>query len=269
MTARVALSERELISAAKAGDAGALEELLEKQQGRVFRFGMKMCGDTEDAGDVLQETLFAMARTIHGFREESSLATWMYTIARSFCVKKRRRRKDAPDAMEPLSGEEPDGRTSPEDDAVRSQTAEALDRAIGKLAPKYREVLLLRDVEGLPATEVAEILGVRVDAVKSRLHRARLAVRAALAPFSPGPSPPGCPDVLGLFSRKLEGEVTPALCEEMEKHLAACPRCDGLCASLRETLELCRAVPTPAVPAELQKSIRGGARRVGGSAGPA
>jgi RNA polymerase sigma-70 factor, ECF subfamily len=258
-------SERRLISAAKAGDANALEELLDQQQARVFRFGLKMCGDTDDAEEILQETLLAMARTIRGFRGESSLATWMFTIARSFCIKKRRRRKGSPDVIEPLRGDEADGRTSPEADAIRNETAEKLDRAIKALPRPYREVLLLCDVEGLTAREVATILGVRVEAVKSRLHRARLAIREALAPPSPASALPGCPDVLGLFSRRLEGQVTPRLCREMESHLATCGHCDALCTSLRQTLELCRSTPAPSVPAELQESIRAAVRRLRGS----
>ena len=258
-------SERRLISAAKAGDANALEELLDQQQARVFRFGLKMCGDTDDAEEVLQETLLAMARTIRGFRGESSLSTWMYTIARSFCIKKRRRRKDAPKATEPLRGDEPDGRTNPEDDAIRKESAETLDRAIAALPRPYREAFLLRDVEGLTAAEVATILGIGVTAVKSRLHRARLAIREAISPPVSGSAPPNCPDVLGLFSRKLEGQVTPGLCREMEKHMAACAHCDTLCTSLRRTLDLCRELPAPAVPSELQESIRVAVRRIGQS----
>src|SRR6187397_2698189 len=79
------------------GDRQALEALLERHQAQVYRFGMKMCRDPEDAKDVLQETLLAMARSVRDFRGASSLSTWLYTIARRFCIKKRRRGELAPE----------------------------------------------------------------------------------------------------------------------------------------------------------------------------
>ena len=75
------------MEAAQGGDGEALDALLRQYQPQIFRFGMKMCRDPEDAQDVLQETLLAAARTLHGFRGASSLSTWLYTIARSFCIK--------------------------------------------------------------------------------------------------------------------------------------------------------------------------------------
>ena len=114
-----------------------------------------------------------------------------------------------------------------------------LDAAIAELEPIYREVLLLRDVEGLPAAEVAEVLGISVEAVKSRLHRARVAVRERVAPVLapatlPIPQPgPGCQDVVTMFSRRLEGEIDVNACAELEAHLKTCASCRGRCDSLR------------------------------------
>ena len=142
------------------------------------------------------------------------------------------------------------------------QVEQALDQAVGTLDPMYREVLLLRDVEGLTAPEVAEVLGVSVEAVKSRLHRARLAVRAEVAPLlgihGDTPAAPGtCPDVLTLFSQHLEDEISADVCAEMERHIGACPRCRGACDSLKRTLALCRtAGPTVDVPASVQASVK-------------
>jgi RNA polymerase sigma-70 factor (ECF subfamily) len=126
-------------------------------------------------------------------------------------------------------------------------------------------VLILRDVEGFSAPEVAKILGVSVDAVKSRLHRARVAVRQALAPTFAGPATgsargPTCPDVLPLFSRHLEGEIDAGVCATMEAHLARCSYCRNACESLKRTLALCRELPTPGVPASLAASLRAALR---------
>src|SRR5512137_833001 len=120
-------SDQALIEAARAGDRRALEKLLERHQGAVFRFGMKMCGEPEDAKDVLQETLFAAVRTLPDFRGASSVSTWLYTIARSFCLKKRRTSKFAPERVESLeaqaegAAEVPHPARSPEEDASARQ----------------------------------------------------------------------------------------------------------------------------------------------------
>jgi RNA polymerase sigma-70 factor (ECF subfamily) len=147
-------AEQELLAAAQRGDREALGRLLETHQARVYRFGMRMCRAEEDAKDVLQETLLAAARTLPEFRGASSLSTWLYTIARSFCIKQRRRSKFAPEAIESLDSGEParaviqlPDPARGADEALDGRRLEAaLEEAIGALDPKYREVLVLRDV---------------------------------------------------------------------------------------------------------------------------
>jgi RNA polymerase sigma-70 factor (ECF subfamily) len=235
----------------------------------VLRFGLKMCRDPEDARDIAQETLLAAARSIARFREASSPSTWLYTIARSFCIKKRRRSKFAPSAVVGLDGEDgaaardvPDPGRGPEQALDDRRLAAALDLAIAALDPRYREVLVLRDVEGLATAEVAEVTGLGTEAVKSRLHRARVQVRERLAPLLgrlPAPAS-GCPDILGLFSRHLEDEIDPETCGAMERHLASCARCAEACDSLKRVLSVCRSSPSPTVPVDLQAAVRSGIR---------
>jgi RNA polymerase sigma-70 factor (ECF subfamily) len=275
------LSDVTLLERARAGDRRALEALLSRHQRRVYRFGLKMCRDPEDAKDVLQETLLAVARNVKDFRGASSVSTWLYTIARSFCIKKRRRSKFAPEQEESLDARGPglearqieDPMRGPEDELAGRQIESALERAIGGLEPMYREVLVLRDVEGLTAPEVAEVMGLTVEAVKSRLHRARVAVREAVAPLlgvpepagapspaSPAPAPAAvaaaCPDIVQLFSEHLEGEISASVCADMEQHLARCPACQSKCDSLQKTLALCKAAPLPDVPQAVQADVR-------------
>lgn len=251
-----------MIESAKAGDPEALDAILARYQPQIYRFGMKMCRDPEDAADVLQNTLLAVARTVKDFRGASSMTTWLYTIARSFCIKQRRKQMNA----EPLDGPGAataiaDPAPNPEETAGQRQIARVLDEAIHRLEPKYREVLVLRDVEGLTAPEVAEVLGVSVAAVKSRLHRARKSVRAEVAPLlihdveAPRDD---CPDVLDLYSKHTEGEISRALCDEMEQHLASCDRCASTCDSMKQTLAMCRASPAPIPPEAVQARVRRG-----------
>jgi RNA polymerase sigma-70 factor (ECF subfamily) len=262
-------SDQQLLAAARAGDRTATEALLLRYQPKVYSYGVRMCGDPEDAKDVLQETLLAMARTVRDFRGASSISTWLYTIARSFCVKKRRRgRSIAARALsthpeqETAAAQVMDPSPGPEEQLQRRELGDVIGRAIAQLPSVHRDVFILRDVEGLSAPEVAEVLRVTVDTVKSRLHRARLAVRDALARLDARPHrpPPGtsraCPDVLMLFSRHLEGEISADVCARMERHVEHCAWCRDACASLQQTLQSCRNAGSPQVPEAVQQSIR-------------
>lgn len=265
-------SDEELLAAAREGNAEALETLLVRYQPHLYRFGLRMCGNVEDAGDVAQESLISMARALRDFRGDSSVSSWLYTIARRFCIKKRRRSKFAPSREESLDAPGAEGAhrladpaPSPEQTATNRELAAALSRAIDALDPAQREVLVLRDVEGLSALEVARIVGVSVEAVKSRLHRARVAVRDHLAPVLDRPAAakrggPACPDVLALFSRHLEGDIDASVCARMEAHLAECARCRGACESLKNTLAACRGLPTPEVPEAVAASVKSAIR---------
>ena len=261
--------ERDVLMAAQAGDARAVESLLSSHTPQVARFAARMCRNTADAEEVVQETLIAAARTLPNFRGDASLTTWLYTIARSFCIKQRRRgrtvrRADASldDPLSPASAQLADDRPRPDARLADRELGEAIEDALDHLAPMYREVLILRDMEGLSAPEVAQTLGLGLEAVKSRLHRARLSVRAALAPVLEEPETPAvegtgaCPDVLGIYSRHLEGDIRAETCAAMEAHLAECQHCRGRCDSLRRTLHLCRMSPGPAVSPSTQQMVR-------------
>jgi RNA polymerase sigma-70 factor (ECF subfamily) len=271
-------SDADLLAGLQAGDEQALGRMLERYAPAIRRFGIKMCRDPEDAKDVMQETLLAAARGLHEFRGGASLSTWLFTIARSFCIKKRRRRVGAPGEREVLSLDADDAPVmattdlAPDEAASDREIGAALEAAIVALEPAYREVLLLRDVEGLTAPEVASVLGIGVDAVKSRLHRARLAVRERVAPLLRSPEPlaaPGCPDVLPILSRYLEGEIGPDQCAAMERHVAQCARCQARCDSLRSTLVLCRqSAREGSVPPDVQEAVRHALRTAAASTAP-
>jgi RNA polymerase sigma-70 factor, ECF subfamily len=252
--------ESALLQAARAGDREALSALLLANQQRIFGFGMKMCGDPEDARDVAQETMLSLVRSIPTFRGESSVSTWLYTVARSFCIKKRRRTKGAPAHHEPLdvTTQEQSAAPTPEQSLLGREARDAVATALDQLEPDAREVVILRDIEGLTAPEVAEVTGLSVAAVKSRLHRARQSLREHLVAVV-GDAPaatPSCPDVLTLLSQKLEDDVSPDLCAQMEKHVEGCPHCKGLCDSLKRSLAVCRSFSGPKVPRHVQESLR-------------
>lgn len=264
------LDEGVLIQRAQNNDGPALEELVRRHELKVLRFGMRMCGNQEEAEDLVQDTFLTMTRSLDGFRSESALSTWLFTIARSLCIKKRRRSKFAPKRLESIDGgpddqalQLPDVARLPDEEVAGGQVQRALDLAISTLKPMYREVLVLRDIEGLSAPQVSESLGLSVQAVKSRLHRARERVRLEISPFLdklpvPEPLSAECRRSVKLFSEHLDGEIDASSCAKMEQHIKKCPHCGAVCHSLKETLALCRssAQKTSSVPIALQKSVR-------------
>jgi RNA polymerase sigma-70 factor (ECF subfamily) len=187
----VQIEDVTLLQAAREGDRQALDALLRQHLPRVYRFGIRLCHDHEDAEDVLQDTLFAAFRGLPGFRGGASFSTWLYAIARSFCIRKRRRGLHAPEVVslddEAAGADAPGGGPDPERLLSARELAAALAGAIAALPPAHREALVLTDIEGLSGAEAAAAAGVGVRALKSRLHRARAAVRARIGPLlAPG-----------------------------------------------------------------------------------
>jgi RNA polymerase sigma-70 factor (ECF subfamily) len=264
--------ERSLLAAARAGDRRAMRRLLERVSRPIFRFGRGFCRNTEDAEDVLQETLASLVRSLPSFRGDASLTTWAYTVARNACLRHRRRAGgagivslDAPAGPDGDGGIDlPDQAPDPARALEQQDLDRALQHAILALPPALREVLLLRDVEGLPAGEVARALRLRERAVKSRLHRARLAVRDALRPLVedevPGPAAPlprtHCPDTARFLSRHVEGELDAARCEALAAHVERCSACDRACRELRRSLAVCRRFGTRPVPGDVRAAVR-------------
>lgn len=245
-------SDRSLITAAQAGDRDAIEELLARYEEKIYRFGLRMCGDEESAREVLQETLIAAFRHLAGFRGQAALSTWLFQIARSFCIKERR-------GVRPTVALEPDladHRPTPEANTHARQIGEALAAAIAELPTEQREVLVLRDVEGLSAEEAAAIVGIEVGALKSRLHRARTALRGKLASVV-ADAPEPCPELAQELSAYAASEIDQATCVKLEAHLAGCARCTGACDALKRTVSMCRSLPGDAVPAQVRAAVRG------------
>lgn len=259
-------SDARLVERAKAGDASALEDLLGTLAPAVHRFGLRMCRHADDADEVLQDTLLEIARRLPQFEGRSSLSTWAFTIARTACSRRRRGLKNQPLVSDEGTAEMAADAPSPEDELLHADLAARLNEALGRLAPDAREVLLLRDVEGLTAPEAAAAIGIEVGALKSRLHRARAALRAELLPLleprATGSAPDeGCPDVVGALSRKLEGDLGADDCARMEEHVLGCPACTAACDSLKSVLATCRTHATGgAVPSRIQQQVRAAVR---------
>jgi RNA polymerase sigma-70 factor (ECF subfamily) len=199
-------SDERLLEAARSDEPGAFDAFVQHYGRRLFAFGMRMCGHREDAEDVFQETLMKAFLGLKDLREAGAVRTWLFRVASNQCLMKRRGEKNEParhlslDRFKPPGWEEgqprdvPDWSGLPDEGAQRAELRAALERAISDLAPDYRLVVILRDVEGLSTEQTAEALGVRIPTVKMRLHRARMALREQLARFqdaSGTPAPSG------------------------------------------------------------------------------
>jgi RNA polymerase sigma-70 factor (ECF subfamily) len=177
-----------------AGKPGAFDRFVETYRQKLFQYTLLMCGHREDAEEVAQETLLKVFEKLDQLREPEHMKAWVFRIARNTCFMKRRKSVFAPveelslDELMPRLGEDGNSRrleiadwsALPEDLAINSQLGAILRRAIEELPEIYRAVILLRDVEELSTEETAQILDVTEETVKTRLHRARLAVRQSL-----------------------------------------------------------------------------------------
>jgi RNA polymerase sigma-70 factor, ECF subfamily len=178
----------DLLAAAQAGDPIALGKLVSEHRHGVYRYGLQVCRTTEDAEDAVQETLWAATRAIKTFRgSASSIASWMFTIVRRECFRLIERHKRAPIALGDEAEEIPTDTPDPHAAIEEGARAELLAEALAALDPLQREAILLRDIQELSAPEAAAQLGVSVQALKSRLHRARVNLRdhvlAQVEPF--------------------------------------------------------------------------------------
>ena len=187
--------ETELTRALMDGHAGAFEEFVEHFRSKIFQYSWLMCGQREDAEEVAQETLLRVFGSFSQLREPERVRPWVFRIAKNACLMKRRKSIFAPmqelslDELgaglngEPRAFEIGDSSSLAEDELLRSELRVALHRAVAELPETYRAVVLLRDLEELSTEETAQILDITSDAVKTRLHRARLALRQKLGGY--------------------------------------------------------------------------------------
>jgi len=180
------VEDNDLARRAAEGDRRAFDRLVHRWRDRLWSVASRMCRDYDDAQDVLVGAFSRAYSRIHQFRGDASFGTWLFRIAANECMGLRRSELRKAERLERETDrgletrELPDLSLLPEEAALSSDLMDAINRAAGSLSEPLRIVFLLRDVEGFSNEEVAEILGISVPAVKSRLHRARAAVRTEL-----------------------------------------------------------------------------------------
>ena len=268
-------------------DPKSLEEALALLQNTVFSFSMKVCGQRQDAEDTMQEVLLKSIPNLPKFDNPKALMVWLYKVAKNRCLMSRRKSKFAPredlsleelmpdrGELQKLSGS-PDG--IPETSLLRRENAKRLREAVQKLPPEYRLILVLHDMEELSDRDVAEITGLRLGAIRVRLHRARLFVRKELAKqerhrirrqtakpsgenrLSAQPRQRRCKEMFAELSNYLDDELDDSLCEELEKHMDGCEPCKAFLSSLEKSIQQYRMIPNdspdPSVAAKLRREL--------------
>ncbi|MCL6480998.1 MAG: sigma-70 family RNA polymerase sigma factor [Firmicutes bacterium] len=190
--------EHRFVERARQGDLAAFEELVNRYEQKIFRLAMNITGNREDAEDVLQEAFLKAYTNLGRFQGDSRFYTWLVRIAiNEGLMKLRKRRANVVSLDQEVETDEDvlprqveDWGPNPEQRFAQIELQHILDEAIASLEPGYRIVFVLRDIEQLSSEEIAQVLGLSVPAVKSRLLRARLKLRERLNPyFRPGESP--------------------------------------------------------------------------------
>lgn len=180
--------EKTLILKCKTGDRAAFSALVEKYQSKIINIAYGMLSDKEDAYDAAQEVFIKVFRSIDSFEEKSSFSTWIYRITVNVCndILRKRQRKISAVSLFTSDGDDEkpieikDDSPTPQDTVEINETQLEVRRAISELSDEYKAVITLFDIEGLSYDEISSIINIPVGTVKSRLNRARAALKKNL-----------------------------------------------------------------------------------------
>ena len=193
MKAQDVALDRILVDRFRQGDQSAFEQMVSRYWGRIYAMVHQLLRNPEDAEEVTQDTFIRAHRGLVNFRGESAFSTWLYQIATNLARNRywywwRRRRDQTVSFDQPIGGDNeatlaeviPAELETPEDATVTQEFVSRIAECMGKLSPKHREILVLRNVKNLSYEEIAEILQISVGTVKSRIARARESLRAKM-----------------------------------------------------------------------------------------
>ena len=193
----MAAEETQLIRLARAGDRDAFAQLLERYEKPVYHQALRMVGHSEDAADLTQEVFLKVWQGLPGFQGDSAFSTWLYRLTSNACIdflrrEKRRRGTLSLDDQElDLSAQLSDPAPAPQQALEQRELQRALEAGLAQLSDEHRQVLVLRELNGLSYEEIAQALGLSPGTVKSRIARARLSLAKFLRKsgnFSDAPS---------------------------------------------------------------------------------
>jgi RNA polymerase sigma-70 factor (ECF subfamily) len=178
----------------RAGDPAAYRQLVDENSPKIYSMALGLLGDEQEAEDVLQETFLSAFQAIDRFEGRSKLSTWLYRIGyNASLMRLRKRGRMTTFSLDQPTGEAADNQHDsrhlvdwsalPDDQLLSAEAREEMNRAIAELPETLRSTFILRDIQGLSGAETADVLGITVQAVKNRLHRARLKLRDQLSGY--------------------------------------------------------------------------------------
>ena len=183
------MTEQELVERAKKGEEAAFEVLVTDNEKRIYNLCRRLTGNPEVAAELTQEAFLNAWRGLSRFQGESSFSTWLYRLASNACIdflRKEKRRQNLSmtvsldDEEEARQVELPDERYAPERELERTEVRQAVAAGLERLTPEHRQVLVMREINGLSYAEIGAVLGLEEGTVKSRIARARNALRKVL-----------------------------------------------------------------------------------------
>ena len=178
------MTEQELVRAAAGGDTEAFARLVRTYENKIYSLAFRMCGSADDASDIAQEAFLAAWRGLPSFRGDSGFATWLYRLTSNVAIDYLRRQKKQRGDMslddEDLGLDAVDTGPGPQDAAERTEVRSVVAAGLQELSEGHRQVLVLREIQGLSYEEIADVLEVDLGTVKSRISRARSALRKIL-----------------------------------------------------------------------------------------
>ncbi len=196
MNQKTKIDDNSLVDLVKKGDISAFEELIKRYEDKIYSLAYRILNDKEEAYDVLQETSISAFKNINKFKGKSSFSTWIYRIALNFALMRKRKQKSLlkkAQIVEPENDDKlpqfteiseqksiTDWSENPTLNLENEELRNLLLNSLNKLPQKYRNVLILKELEGRSVEEVAKILGISNSATKTRLHRGRLYLRELL-----------------------------------------------------------------------------------------
>jgi RNA polymerase sigma-70 factor (ECF subfamily) len=188
-------SDEELVARARKKDFAAFEELLDRYEDKVFRLAYRFVRNETDAKEILQDTFLSIWRKLDTFKGDAQFSSWVYRVAANAALMRLRAQRRHPeisteelpvgylDRLGPLPPPGENWAKRPDDELQSQELRQHIQAAVDSLPELYRTVFLIRDVEGLSTEETAEVLGISIPTVKTRLHRARIALRDAIGEY--------------------------------------------------------------------------------------
>ena len=250
----------------------ALPLLLERHGAKIFHLASKLCGNTQDAEDLVQDVFLQAFRKWHQFNGESEPTTWLYTIAARACGRRKRKKSGEPDRvhslddLKELSGSPMEGPVldlpnadDPLSHQLKKEAREGVENALVRLPLHFRMALVLKDVVELTVPQIAEVLGLKPATVKTRIHRARLLIRDHLLHSSPMPRRDAPPPI---FSKRVCVDLLTAKQEAIDRGVPfpvpdkeVCVRCESFFRDLDLGRDTCRSLADGELPHDLRKLL--------------